>query len=160
MTIRRGDRMPEGSFAVMRDGEPSSLTTQELFDGKKVVFVSVPGAFTPTCSMHHLPGLVRSADKILEKGVDTIACMAVNDVYVMTAWGEHLGAANKITMLADGNADYTRALGLELDARKVGLGIRGQRFVIIADDGVVTHLAIEEPACFDVTRAEAILGNL
>jgi peroxiredoxin (alkyl hydroperoxide reductase subunit C) len=110
--------------------------------------------------MHHLPGLVRNADEILDKGVDTIACMAVNDVYVMTAWGEHLDAGDKVTMLADGNADYTRALGLELDASKVGLGIRGQRFVIIADDGVVTHLAVEEPACFDVTRAETILGML
>jgi peroxiredoxin len=160
MTIKVGDRMPEGSFAVMSDGEPASLSSRELFAGKKVVFVSVPGAFTPTCSMHHLPGLVRNADKILGKGVDTIACMAVNDVYVMTAWGKHLDAGDKVTMLADGNADYTRSLGLEFDASKVGLGIRGQRFVIIADDGVVTHLVVEEPACFDVTRAETILGIL
>ena len=160
MTISVGDRMPDGSFAVMSNGEPTSISSRELFDGKKVVFVSVPGAFTPTCSMHHLPGLVRNADEILAKGVDTIACMAVNDVYVMTAWGKHLDAGEKVTMLADGNADYTRALGLELDASKLGLGIRGQRFVIVADDGVVTHIAVEEPACFDVTRAETILGIL
>lgn len=160
MTISVGDRMPDGSFAVMSTGEPTSISSRELFDGKKVVFVSVPGAFTPTCSMHHLPGLVRNADEILAKGVDTIACMAVNDVYVMTAWGKHLDAGDKVTMLADGNADYTRALGLELDASKLGLGIRGQRFVIVADDGVVTHIAVEEPACFDVTRAETILDIL
>jgi peroxiredoxin len=160
MTIQVGDRMPEGSFAVMSSGESASMSSNELFDDRKVVFVSVPGAFTPTCSMHHLPGLVRNADKILGKGVDTIACMAVNDVYVMNAWGEHLGVGNKLTMLADGNADYTRSLGLEFDASKLGLGIRGQRFVIIAEDGIVTHLAIEEPACFDVTRAETILAAL
>ena len=103
MTIQVGDRMPEGSFAVMSSGESASMSSNELFDDRKVVFVSVPGAFTPTCSMHHLPGLVRNADKILGKGVDTIACMAVNDVYVMNAWGEHLGVGNKLTMLADGN---------------------------------------------------------
>ena len=160
MTIKVGDRMPEGLFGLMSDGEPTSISTGELFGGKKVVFVSVPGAFTPTCSMHHLPGLVRNADAILDKGVDAIACMAVNDVYVMTAWGEHLGAGDKILMLADGNADYTRALGLEFDASRVGLGVRGQRFVIIAEDGIVRHLAIEEPACFDVTKAETILGLL
>jgi len=160
MTIAVGDRMPDGAFAVMQDGEAATLSTQQLFDGKKVVFVSVPGAFTPTCSMHHLPGLVRHADEILQKGVDTIACMAVNDVYVMAAWGRHLGAEGRVLMLADGNADYTRALGLELDARRLGLGTRGQRFVIIAEDGIVKHLAVEEPACFDVTRAETILKVL
>lgn len=160
MTIAVGDRMPDGSFGLMRDGEPGSLTAQSLFEGKRVVLVSVPGAFTPTCSMHHLPGLVRHADEIRQKGVDTLACMAVNDVYVMDAWGRHLDAGERVLMLADGNADYTRALGLELDAARLGLGIRGQRFVIIADDGVVTRLAVEEPACFDVTKAEAILKLL
>jgi peroxiredoxin len=110
--------------------------------------------------MHHLPGLVRQAGQILEQGVDTIACLAVNDAYVMEAWARHLGAGDQILMLADGNADYTRALGLELDATKLGFGIRGQRFVIVADDAVVTHLAVEEPACFDVTRAESILKLL
>lgn len=160
MTIAVGDRMPEGSFAVMRAGEPTTLPSQALFGGKKVVMVSVPGAFTPTCSMHHLPGLIRLSGQILEKGVDTIACLAVNDVYVMAAWGEHLGVGDGIVMLADGNADYTRALGLELDARKLGLGTRGQRFVIVAEDGVVSHLSVEEPACFDVTRAENILKIL
>ncbi len=160
MTIAVGDLMPAGSFATAAAGEPTSLSTQALFAGKKVVFVSVPGAFTPTCSMQHLPGLVRHADEILAKGVDTIACMAVNDVYVMAAWGKHLGVGDRILMLADGNGDYTRALGLELDASKLGLGTRSQRFVIIAEDGIVTHLAVEQPACFDVTKAETILNAL
>jgi peroxiredoxin len=160
MTIAEGDRMPNGSFTVMRDGEAIALSADELFAGKKVVFVSVPGAFTPTCSMQHLPGLVAHADAIRARGVDTIACIAVNDVFVMSAWGRHLGVGDKIMMLADGNGDYTRALGLELDGRKIGLGMRGQRFVIIAEDGIVTRLAVEEPACFDVTKAESILTML
>ena len=160
MTIAVGDRMPVGSFAIMQAGEPESLPALRLFERRKVVLVSVPGAFTPTCSMHHLPGLVRQASQILQKGVDTIACMAVNDVYVMEAWARHLGVGERILMLADGNGDYTRALGLELDATRIGLGVRGQRFVIVAEDAVVTHLAVEEPACFDVTRAEAILKLL
>jgi peroxiredoxin len=160
MSIAVGERMPDGSFEVMQASGPESLSAQALFAGKKVVFVSVPGAFTPTCSMHHLPGLVRHAEEILQKGVDTIACMAVNDVFVMDAWGRHLGVGERILMLADGNGDYTRALGLELDATKIGLGIRGQRFVIVADDGIVRHLAVEQPACFDVTKAEAILELL
>jgi peroxiredoxin len=160
VTIATGDRMPDGEFTVMRDGEPASLSATDLFKWKKVVFVSVPGAFTPTCSMQHMPGLVKHADAILAKGVDTIACIAVNDVFVMSAWGRHLGTDDKITMLADGNGDYTRALGLELDGRKIGLGTRGQRFAIIAEDGIVTHLAVEEPACFDVTKAESILEML
>ena len=117
MTIAVGDRMPNGSFGIMQAGQPESLSAQGLFEGKKVVLVSVPGAFTPTCSMHRLPGLVRQAAQILQKGVDTIACMAVNDVYVMDAWARHLGAGEQILMLADGNAEYTRALGLELDAK-------------------------------------------
>ncbi len=160
MTIAVGDRMPDGSFAIMQGGQPESLSALRLFERKKVVLVSVPGAFTPTCSMHHLPGLVRQANLILHKGVDTIACMAVNDVYVMEAWARHLGVGERILMLADGNGDYTRALGLDLDATRIGLGVRGQRFVIVAEDAVVTHLAVEEPACFDVTRAEAILKLL
>jgi len=160
MTITKGERMPDGDFTVMRDGQPVTLSAADLFADKKVVFVSVPGAFTPTCSMQHLPGLIDHADAILAQGVDTIACVAVNDVFVMSAWGRHLGVEDKITMLADGNGDYTRALGLELDGRKIGLGMRGQRFVIIAENGVVTRIAVEEPARFDVTRAESILEML
>ena len=160
MSIAIGDRMPEGAFDVMTSNGPEPMSTDELFGGKKVLLVSVPGAFTPTCSMHHLPGLVEHAGQIRAKGVDTIACMAVNDAFVMSAWGKHLGAEGKVLMLADGSGDYTRALGLELDARRFGMGMRGQRFALVVDDGRVSYIAIEEPARFDVTRAEAILEVL
>ena len=160
MSISVDDRMPEGSFDVMTSNGPAPLSSDELFSGKKVLLVSVPGAFTPTCSMHHLPGLVEHAEQIRAKGVDTIACMAVNDAFVMAAWGKHLGAEDKVLMLADGSGDYTRALGLELDARRFGMGMRGQRFALVVDDGRVSYLAVEEPAQFDVTRAEALLKVL
>jgi peroxiredoxin len=160
MPIEVGDRMPDGSFAVLENGEPATLSASSLFGNRKVVFVSVPGAFTPTCSMHHLPGLVSRADEILARGVETIACMAVNDVYVMSAWGSHLGVGDKILMLADGEAEYTTKLGMLLDGGRLGLGTRGQRFALVVEDGVVVHKAVEEPACFDVTRAEAILAAL
>ncbi|MDH5455866.1 MAG: peroxiredoxin, partial [Gammaproteobacteria bacterium] len=160
MTIAVGESMPNGSFGVMTGEGPGSITSDELFAGKKVVLVSVPGAFTPTCSMNHLPGFLAHADEILAKGVDTIACMAVNDVFVMSAWGRDRGVDNKIQMLADGNGDYTRALGLELDARTFGMGMRGQRFAIIVDDGIATHVAVEAPATFEVSKAEAILAAL
>ena len=152
--------MPDGQFGIMTPEGPGSLTTQELFAGKKVLLVSVPGAFTPTCSMQHMPGIVEHADSIRAKGIDQIACMAVNDVFVMSAWGQNLGAEGKVLMLADGSGDYTRALGLELDSRRFGMGMRGQRFALVVDDGVVTYRAVEEPACFDVTRAESILQIL
>ena len=160
MTIAVGDRMPEGTFDVMTSNGPASLSSDELFGGKKVLLVSVPGAFTPTCSMHHLPGLVEHAEQIRAKGVATIACMAVNDAFVMAAWGKHLGAEDKVLMLADGSGDYTRALGLELDARRFGMGMRGQRFALVVDDGSVSYVAVEEPARFDVTRAESLLEVL
>jgi peroxiredoxin (alkyl hydroperoxide reductase subunit C) len=139
---------------------PGNLTTDELFSGKKVILLSVPGAFTPTCSMKHLPGFVEQADELLNSGVDTIACMAVNDVFVMHAWGKDRGVGDKVTMLADGSGDYTRALGLELDATKSGMGMRGQRFAIVVDDGVATHVAVEAPGQFEVSKAEAILASL
>jgi peroxiredoxin len=160
MTISVGKKIPAGRFDVMRDGNPAGLDTSELFDGKTVVLISVPGAYTPTCSMSHLPGFVALADEILERGVDTIACMAVNDVFVMDAWGRDQGVGDKVLMLADGNGDYVKALGLDLDGRSFGMGIRGQRFAMIVDDGTVTHLAVEEPAMFAVSKAEAILGVL
>ena len=160
MTIAAGDRMPDGSFGVMREKGPGSISTDELFSGKKVVLVSVPGAFTPTCSMNHLPGYVEHASELAAKGVDTIACMAVNDVFVMSAWGKDRHVGDKVLMLADGNGDYSRALGLELDATGFGMGMRGQRFAIIVDDGVATHVAVEAPAQFEVSKAEAVLGVL
>jgi len=160
MTIANGDKMPSGALGIMGENGPDSLTTDELFSGKKVVLISVPGAFTPTCSMNHLPGYVELASELSAKGVDTIACMAVNDVFVMSAWGKERAVEDKVLMLADGNGDYTRALGLELDATGFGMGMRGQRFAIVVDDGVATHVAVEAPAQFEVSKAEALLAVL
>jgi glutaredoxin/glutathione-dependent peroxiredoxin len=160
MTIKVGDRMPSGTLKVMTKDGPKDVSTDELFKGKKVVLFSVPGAFTPTCDAKHLPGFVQLADQIRSKGVDTIACMAVNDVFVMNAWGKHSGAGDKVTMLADGNGDYAKALGLELDARKFGMGTRGQRFALVIDHGVLKSLNVEEPGQFKVSAADHVLGQL
>ena len=160
MAIAVGEKMPQGSFDIIRNGDPGSMDTDELFRGKKVVLISVPGAFTPTCSMSHLPGFVKHADAILAQGVDTIACMAVNDMFVMNAWGKDQGVGDKVVMLADGNADYVKALGLDLDGSSFGMGIRGQRFAMIIDDGKLVHLAVEKPAQFERSKAEAILEAL
>jgi peroxiredoxin len=160
MPIRSGEKMPEGSFGIMSENGPASVSTDELFSGKKVVLFSVPGAFTPTCSRGHLPGFVNNADALAEKGVDTVACMAVNDVYVMDAWGKDRSVGDKVLMLADGNGDYARALGLESDSRRFGMGLRSRRFAIIVDDGVASHVAVDEPGKFEVSRAAAILEQL
>ena len=152
--------MPSGAFGVMTDAGPGAVSTEDLFGGKKVVLFSVPGAFTPTCSMNHLPGFIDHADEILAKGVDTIACMAVNDVFVMDAWGKDRSVGDKISMLADGNGEYASALGLEMDATGFGMGMRGQRFAIIVDDGVAAHVAVEGPGKFEVSSAESVLANL
>jgi peroxiredoxin len=160
MTIKTGDKMPDGSFGVMTDKGPGSLSSDELFKGSTVVLFSVPGAFTPTCSAKHLPGFLEHADAFKAKGVDTIACLAVNDVFVMGAWGKDAGAEGKVTLLADGNATYTRALGLELDASGFGMGTRGQRFAMIVVDGVVKNLFVEAPGKFEVSSAENVLANL
>jgi len=160
MAIKTGERMPAGTLKKMTKEGPKDLSTDELFKGKLVVLFSVPGAFTPTCDAKHLPGFVQLADQIRAKGVDTIACMAVNDVFVMNAWGKASGVGDKIVMLADGNGEYARALGLELDAKGYGMGTRGQRFAIIARDGVATHVNVEAPGQFKVSAAEYVLGQL
>ncbi len=160
MAIQTGEKMPSGVFGVMTDAGPGAISTDELFSGKKVVLVSVPGAFTPTCSASHLPGFVAHAAEISAKGVDTIAFMAVNDVHVMNAWGEDQGVGNNVMMLADGNAEYAKALGLDFDGSPFGMGVRGQRFAMIIDDGTATHVAVEAPGQFDVSKAESILGSL
>jgi peroxiredoxin len=152
--------MPEGKFTRMGKDGPQKLTTDELFKGKKVVLFSVPGAFTPTCDAKHLPGFVELADQIKAKGVDTIACTAVNDVFVMNAWGKSGGVGDKILMLADGNGEYAKALGLELNATGFGMGTRGQRFAIIVKDGVATHVNVEAPGEFKVSAAEYVLKQL
>ena len=159
MSIRAGDRIPAATLTTMSASGPSPMSTGELFGGKKVVLFSVPGAFTPTCSAKHLPGFVERADEILGQGVDTIACMAVNDVFVMHAWGKS-AKADRIMMLADGNGEFTRALGLELDATKFGMGQRSQRFALVADDGVVSDLFVESPGEFRVSSAEYLLSKL
>ncbi len=160
MTIAVGDRMPSGEFGVMGADGPEKVTTDALLSGKKVVLFSVPGAFTPTCSAKHLPGFIDHADAFHAKGVDTIACLAVNDVFVMSAWGQSAGVGDKVLMLADGNGTYTKALGLELDGTGFGLGTRGQRFSLIVDNGVVTALNIEPAGAFGVSSAESALAQL
>jgi len=160
MTIAAGEKMPTGVFGIMTEAGPGAISTSDLFSGKRVVLVSVPGAFTPTCSMNHLPGYVDQAAALKAKKVDTIACMAVNDVFVMDAWGKDRGVGSDVLMLADGNGEYAAALGLELDASKFGMGKRGQRFAIVVDDGVASHVAIEAPGQFEVSKAEAILKAL
>ena len=160
MTIQTGDKMPAGAFGVMTESGAGAMSADELFAGKKVVLVSVPGAFTPTCSGSHLPGFLQHANDLVAKGVDTIAFMAVNDVDVMNAWGKDQGVGDTITMLADGNAEYVRELGLEIDLSMAGMGIRGKRFAIIVDDGVATQVMLDEPGKFEVSSAESILAAL
>ena len=160
MTIKAGDKMPSGAFKTMSAEGAKEVSTDALFGGKTVVLFSVPGAFTPTCDAKHVPGYLQHFDALKSKGVDTIACMAVNDMFVMNAWGKSSQVGDKVLMLADGNGDYTRALGLELDARGFGMGMRGQRFAIIAKDGVATHVNIEAGGEFKVSAAEHVLGQL
>ena len=160
MSIKVGERMPAGTFKVMGEDGPEELTTAQLFDGKRVALFSVPGAFTPTCSAKHLPGYIDNAAKLRAKGVDTIACMSVNDVYVMGAWGKSAGAGDAVLMLADGSGDYARALGLELDLKGAGLGMRGQRFALLVDKGVAAKVLIEAAGEFKVSAADYLLGQL
>src|SRR6202161_3716264 len=160
MTIKAGEKMPAGTLKRMTKEGPKDVSTDELFKGKTVVLFSVPGAFTPPCHAKHLPGFVELADQIRAKGVDTIACMAVNDVFVMNAWGKHGGVGDKILMLADGNGAYVKALGLEMDGSKFGMGMRGQRFAVIVKNGVATHVNVEAPGEFKVSAADYVLKQL
>jgi glutaredoxin/glutathione-dependent peroxiredoxin len=160
MTIKVGDRMPAGTFKTMTKDGPQNLTTDQLFAGKKVVLFSVPGAFTPTCDAKHLPGFVEKARELKDKGIDTVACMAVNDVFVMNAWGKHSNVGDNVLMLADGNAEYARALGLELDAKGFGMGVRGQRFAVVVDDGIAKQVLVEAPGEFKVSSADYVLSQL
>ena len=157
MTISNGDQMPEGNFKVMTADGVKDMSTADLFSGKKVALFSVPGAFTPTCSNEHLPSYLKNFDAIKGKGFDTVACMAVNDAFVMDAWGKDRGVGDKIVMLADGNGDYTKKLGLELDASGFGLGVRGKRFSIVVNDGVADQVNVDEGG-YDLTSAEKTCG--
>ncbi|HEV7458749.1 MAG TPA: peroxiredoxin [Roseococcus sp.] len=160
MTIKVGDSIPSAKLMMATAEGPKEVTTEELFGGKTVVLFGVPGAFTPTCSAKHLPGFVTHIAAIKGKGVDTVACMAVNDVFVMGAWGKDQGVGENVAMLADGSAAFTKAMGLEFDLTARGLGVRAQRFALVAKDGVVTHVAVEAPGAFEVSSAEAVLAAL
>jgi peroxiredoxin len=159
MAIRIGDRLPEATLGVMRDGSPATIKTTDWFAGRKIVLCAVPGAFTPTCSARHLPGFIEHLQQFAAAGFDRVACMAVNDVYVMDAWSKAAGAEH-IRMLADGNAEFSRAMGLEADASAFLMGVRSQRFALTADDGVVTALFVEEPGAFRVSSAENVLQSI
>ena len=160
MTIKVGDKVPSATLRYLSPEGPKEITTDELFRGKKVALFAVPGAFTPTCSQRHLPGYVEKAGDLKAKGVDQIACVSVNDAFVMGAWGKAQNAGDKVLMLADGSGDFTRELGLELDARKAGLGMRSQRYSMLVDNGVVKALNIEAPGKFEVSDADSMLKAL
>ena len=158
--IKTGDTIPSMKLTAATPEGPREITTDEIFQGKKVVLFAVPGAFTPTCSAKHLPGFVEHAKDFAAKGVDTIVCMAVNDAFVLGAWAKSQDVGPGIVMLADGSAQFTKALGLELDLVSRGLGVRSQRFALVADNMVVSYLAVEKPGDFDVSRAEAVLAEI
>ena len=161
MTIQIGDRIPEAPFGVLTPEGPRQLSTDEVFKGKTVALFAVPGAYTPTCSARHLPGFKENRQALMDKGVDSIACVSVNDAFVMGAWGMDQGIKdNQILMLADGNGEFTRKLGLSLDASGFGMGERSQRYSMIVKDGVVTQLNIEQPGEFKVSSAEHLLTQL
>lgn len=161
MTIQVGDKIPNISIAAITAEGQGNITTDEVFRGKKVVMFALPGAFTPTCSASHLPGYVVKHEEIRARGVDTIACLSVNDAFVMGAWGESQNTEGNILLLADGSCSLTQALGMELDLTERGLGVRSQRYVLIADDGVVTHLNLEpSPGELSNSDADTVLGML
>jgi len=160
MPIQIGDRLPDATFMTMGPEGPKPLTTAELFDGQTVALIAVPGAFTPTCSAHHLPPFKERAGELKAHGVDRIACVSVNDVFVMGAWAENQGILDEVILLADGSGEFTRAIGLEMDASKFGMGMRSQRYSMLVRDRVVEKLNIEEPGQFNVSSAEHLLGQL
>lgn len=159
MPIKAGDKIPSVTLTHMTPDGPKPITTDELFKGKKVVLFALPGAFTPTCSASHLPGFVVNADKIKAKGVDEVVCLSVNDAFVMDAWGKTQNA-EELHMVGDGNADFAKAVGLDLDLTARGMGIRLQRFAMIIEDGVVKHINVEQPGKFEVSGAEKMMELL
>lgn len=160
MTIQKGDKLPQASFAKLTENGPETVDSESYFKGKRVALFSVPGAFTPTCSAKHLPSYVEKADELKAKGIDEIACTAVNDAFVMGAWGKANGVEGKVTMLADGNGQFAKAVGLELDGSKFGLGTRGQRYSMIVNDGVVEEIFVEAPGDYKVSSAEHMVDSL
>jgi peroxiredoxin len=160
MTIKTGDSIPAMKIMQGTSEGPKELDAAEFFKGRTVVLFGVPGAFTPTCSAKHLPGFVEHAAALKAKGVHAVACMAVNDAFVMGAWAKDQGITDQVTMIADGSAAFTKAMGLEFDLTGRGLGVRCQRFALVAKDGKVTHVAVEAPGAFEVSKAEAVLAAL
>ncbi len=161
MTIKVGDRLPDATFKIMKDGQIADLTTQELCAGKKVVLFAVPGAYTPTCHLKHVPSFLNNLEALRSKGVDTVACVAVNDPFVLDAWARDTGAAGKILMLSDGNGTFTRAIGMEFDGSALGLGIRSRRYAMLVEDGIVRVVNVEDsPGEMDKSSAERILAAL
>ena len=160
MAIAVGEKIPSAKLKTMTAEGPKDISTDDIFNGKKVVLFAVPGAFTPTCSAKHLPGFVEKAAEIKGKGVDTIACLAVNDAFVMGAWGKAQNTGEKILMLADGAAAFTKQLGLDLDLTGPGMGVRSKRYAMVVDNGIVKALSVEAPGAFEVSSAEAILKAL
>ncbi len=160
MTISVGDRIPSINLARMTDDGPQPVSTDDFFAGRKVVLFAVPGAYTPTCSAQHLPGYTANVDALRAKGVDAVACLATNDAFVMAAWGKDHGTAGKVEMLADGSGEFTKAMGLEFDLSARGLGVRSQRYALVAEDGVVTTLNVDEGGGLDRSSAESILAAL
>ncbi len=158
--IKIGDTIPSATLRTMKDGTNTQVTTEELFKGKKVALFAVPGAFTPTCSAKHLPSFIENADALKKKGVDSIACVSVNDAFVMRAWGESAGAGDKVTLFADGNAEFAKALGLDGDMSKNGMGTRSRRYSMIVEDGVVKTLNVEEPGAYAVSSGDHMLTQL
>ena len=160
MTIKIGDRIPQVQLVKVTEGGPEQIDSEAFFAGRKVALFSVPGAFTPTCSAKHLPGFVEKAEDLKAKGVDEIACTAVNDAFVMSAWGKASEVDDKVTMLADGNGTFAKAVGLEMDGSGFGLGTRGKRYSMLVNDGVVEQLNVEAPGQFEVSSADYLLGRL
>jgi peroxiredoxin len=160
MTIKAGDKIPSATFTTMKEGKPTPISTGEIFEGKTVALFALPGAFTPTCSAKHVPGYVQNFEALQDKGIDSIVCVSVNDAFVMGAWGKDQGAGDKVLMLADGNGEFTRAMGLVFDARKFGMGERSQRYSAVVKNGVVKALNVEEPGAYGVSSAEHMLQML
>ena len=160
MTIQIGDTLPEGSFNIMLDDKPSEIDTGDLFGNKNILLFAVPGAFTPGCSLNHLPGFISNRSEIYSKGIDQIVCLAVNDIFVMSAWAKSQNISDEIMMISDGNCDYTKKIGLEIDSTAFGMGIRSRRYALVANDSKITQLFIDEPGKIELSTAESVLSNL
>jgi len=160
MAIKVGDKVPAAKLQIKTKDGVQTKTTDEIFSGKRVVLFALPGAFTPTCSAKHLPGFVNNHKALMSKGIDSVACLSVNDAFVMDAWGKDQGVEDKVLMLADGNGEFTKAVGLTMDGTGYGMGLRSQRYAMLLDDGVIKTLNVEAPGAFEVSSAESILKAL